>query len=85
MKKFILALLLAFPTISSCQIVEPFFMEDQFEEFAPDPVSGIYHFCKYKKIEYETLMKGTKKTQIYLVYRSKRDAYLEMLEYIKEN
>lgn len=85
MRKILFALLLAWPTISNCQIVEPFFMDDYFEEYVPDQISGTYHFCKAKIVEYSNKMKDEKKTHLYLIYRSKRDAYLEVLEYIKEN
>lgn len=75
MKKLIFGLLLLWPTISNSRIVDPI-MENY---------SGILNFCTEKVAEYEEEMNNSKSTQIYVVYRSKRDAYLEILDYIQEN
>lgn len=85
MKKLLFTLALLVPGLAITEEYEPDFLDNYYIEEVIDDLAGVFYFCQAKKIEYEKLMKDTKKTHLYLVYRAKRDAYLEMLEYIKEN
>jgi len=71
-----LSLFLLIPNFIFCNIVPVIFDYPHLE------VERIYKFCELKKTEYELQMQEEKKVQIYLVYRSKRDAYIEIINFI---
>lgn len=83
MKRMLFALFLV-PTICFAQDDEPSFLDNYYMEEVEDGLTGVYHYCKARMIEFDGEMYRTKNTQYYILYLGKRDAYADIVKFIEK-
>lgn len=79
MKKLILSILLV-PCFGFAQIDHYFELEDFFTQ----EIHDVLLYAKYKQKQCERLCENEKSTSVYIYYRGQKDAYDDMVEYVKQ-